>query len=152
MVEEENSNENVPGLDPEKSYFNNLLKELDPEDVDLEKLNDWYKEKFPKGDALDDMKEYWEDKKDELILESIGKDYKEKIKENMSNLQKLEGEWQKIYFRLITKEEEMKNQEKKLRTIIKEFTEIVKRRKSERKDDKQENKGKKTKKKSSSKH
>jgi hypothetical protein len=125
----QNSTQDPSSLDPDKSFFNNLSKELDKDKIDIEKLNEWYKQKFPKGDALEDMKDYWEDKKDELIVESIGKEYKKKIKESMQNLQKLEGEWQKIYFDLVTKEEEMKNQEKHLKSTIKEFTQIVKKRK-----------------------
>ena len=46
----------------------------------------------------------------------------------MKQLQKLEGEWQKIYFDLISKEDEMKNQEKKLKEVINEFTEVFKKR------------------------
>lgn len=142
------SEEDYP-LDSKKSFFNRLSKEFEQEGIDIENLNKWYKEKFPKGDALEDMKEYWEDKKDELIIESIGNEYKTKIKESMKNLQKLESEWQKIYFNLVTKEEEMKNQEKTLRATIKEFTQVIKRRSEDKKEDskkeKASEKGQKTK-------
>ena len=42
----------------------------------------------------------------------------------MNNLQKLEGEWQEIYIELIKKEEEMKKEEKNIKKIIKDFSQM----------------------------
>jgi hypothetical protein len=128
--EEETEEEAVKGykLDPNKSFFNNLLNELNERETDISKLNQWYKTRFPKGNALEEMKGYWQEKKDELILESVGKELKAKLDVQMKKLQRLEGEWQKIYFDLVTKEEEMKKQEKKLKEIVKEFTAVFRKK------------------------
>ena len=74
------------------------------------------------------MKEYWEQQKDEFITESIEKEFKERINEKMISLQKLEGEWQQIYIGLIQKEEEMKKEERNIKKIIKEFSEVIKKK------------------------
>jgi hypothetical protein len=149
-TEEENTAENSPEnsgekteesednyqIDPNKSFFNSLLTDLENKETDISKLNEWYKTKFPQGNALEEMKEYWKEKKDEIILENIGKELKTRIDSHMKQLQKLEGEWQKIYFDLISKEDEMKNQEKKLKEVISEFTEVFKKRGNIKKDKK----------------
>ncbi len=70
------------------------------------------------------MKEYWEKQKDTFITETVEKEFKQKINEKMNRLQKLEAEWQQIYIELIKKEEEMKKEEKKIKKIIKDFSQI----------------------------
>jgi len=124
-------------LDPKKSFFNALLVDLEKKETDIAKLNEWYNTRFPQGNALEEMKEYWKEKKDEIILENIGKELKDKIDLHMKQLQKLEEEWQKIYFDLISKEDEMKNQEKRLKEVINEFTEVFKKRGNIKKDRKE---------------
>jgi hypothetical protein len=47
----------------------------------------------------------------------------------MAALQGLEKEWQDIYFDLIEKEEEIKDKEKELKKMLKEFIELCKKRK-----------------------
>jgi hypothetical protein len=46
----------------------------------------------------------------------------------MHHLQKLELEWQEIYVKLVEKEEEMKKEEKSIKKIIKDFSEVIKRK------------------------
>jgi hypothetical protein len=112
----------------EKSFFNPLLDELKKENFDPAKINSWYQQRFSDKGAIDEMKEYWEKQKDEFITETIEKEFKERINERMNNLQKLEAEWQEIYINLIQKEEEMKKEEKNIKKIIKDFSEVFKKK------------------------
>ncbi|MCX6749904.1 MAG: hypothetical protein NTZ83_00435 [Candidatus Pacearchaeota archaeon] len=123
---EEKSTEEKINL--EKSFFNPLLDELKKENFDPAKINSWYQQKFSEKGAIEEMKEYWEKQKDEFITETIEKEFKERINEKMNNLQKLESEWQEIYISLIQKEEEMKKEEKNIKKIIKEFSEVFKKK------------------------
>ena len=74
------------------------------------------------------MKEYWENQKDEFITETVEKEFKSRINERMVHLQKLEAEWQKIYIDLIKKEEEMKKEEIHIKKVIKEFSDVFKKK------------------------
>jgi trichohyalin len=123
---EEKSTEEKVNL--EKSFFNPLLDELKKENFDPAKINSWYQQKFSEKGAIEEMKEYWEKQKDEFITETIEKEFKERINEKMNHLQKLESEWQEIYISLIQKEEEMKKEEKNIKKIIKEFSEVFKKK------------------------
>lgn len=115
-------------IDKDKSFFNKLLTDINVEINDVVKLEGWYNNKFINNDIVTDMKDYWEDKKHELVIKSIGKGFKEKISVKIESLQVLEGEWQDIYLKLIEKEEELKNEEKELKKIVSEFMEMCKRR------------------------
>jgi hypothetical protein len=112
----------------EKSFFNPLLKEFKEENFDPSKINSWYQKRFSEKGAIEEMKEYWEKQKDEFITEAVEKEFKERINEKMISLQKLEGEWQEIYINLIKKEEEMKKEEKNVKKIIKEFSDVFKKK------------------------
>ena len=108
----------------EKSFFNPLLAELKKDNFDPSKINSWYQKKFSEKGAIEEMKEYWEKQKNDFITGAIEKEFKERINQRMNNLQKLEGEWQEIYIELIKKEEEMKKEEKNIKKIIKDFSQM----------------------------
>lgn len=112
----------------EKSFFNPLINELKKENFDPAKINAWYQKRFSDKSAIEEMKEYWEKQKNEFITETVEKEFKARINERMHHLQKLESEWQEIYIKLVEKEEEMKKEEKNIKKIIKDFSEVVKRK------------------------
>ncbi|MGY4884311.1 MAG: hypothetical protein ACP5NZ_01905 [Nanobdellota archaeon] len=116
-VKEENIN-------VEKSFFSPLLAELRKENFDPSKINEWYQKKFSEKGAIEEMKEYWEKQKNTFITETIEKEFKQRISEKMNHLQMLESEWQEIYINLIKKEEEMKKEEKNIKKIIKDFSQL----------------------------
>ena len=74
------------------------------------------------------MKEYWEKQKDEFITEAVEKEFRARINERMNALQKLEAEWQEIYIDLIKKEEDMKKEEKNIKKIINDFSDVFKKK------------------------
>jgi hypothetical protein len=96
---------------------------------DLSQVEDLYKNNFSNRDMLSDMKEYWEDKKTDSLLEIVGEKYKERIAHKIERLQGLEKVWQSIYFELIEKEEEIKEGEAELKEILREFVEVCKSKK-----------------------
>ena len=112
----------------EKSFFNPLLTELKKDNFDPTKINSWYQKRFAEKGAIEEMKEYWEKQKDEFISEAVEKEFRTRINERMNALQKLETEWQQIYINLIQKEEEMKKEEKNIKKIIKEFSDVFKQK------------------------
>jgi hypothetical protein len=125
-------------IDREKSFFNKILVDINSEINDLGKLEDWYENRFIQKDIVADMKDYWEDKKQELVIKSIGKGFRDKINEKISHLQELEKNWQDAYMQLIEKEEELKKEEKELKKVISEFMEMCKRRGTRDKTDEKE--------------
>jgi hypothetical protein len=124
-LEEENSKKPVMN----KSFFDELQKNLSEEIGDLDNLENWFEKKFMPRDILSDMREYWEKQKTESVLELLGKNFQEKIESKISKLQDLEKDWQTTYFELIEKEEEIKNQEAELKEFLKEFVDLCKNKK-----------------------
>ncbi len=124
-------------LKSEKSFFNDLQKSISSEFSDLDKIEEWYKNDFSKKDVLSEMKDYWESKKTSTILQTIGNDFKEKIDEKTKKLQNLEKEWQNIYFEMVEKEEEIKDEEAELKKVLSEFVDVCKRRKKSLENDEQ---------------
>lgn len=112
----------------EKSFFNPLINELKKENFDPAKINAWYQKRFSDKSAIEEMKEYWENQKNEFITETVEKEFKARINERMHKLQKLESEWQERYIKLVEKEEEMKKEEKNIKKIIKDFSEAIKKK------------------------
>ena len=112
----------------EKSFFNPLLTELKKDNFDPTKINSWYQKRFAEKGAIEEMKEYWEKQKDEFITEAVEKEFRARINERMNALQKLEAEWQEIYIDLIKKEEDMKKEEKNIKKIINDFSEVFKKK------------------------
>lgn len=117
----------------EKSFFGNLQNNLNEEINDFTQFEEWYKDKFEKRDVIKDMKEYWEGQKTESIIKILGKSFQEKISVKISKLQELEKNWQKIYFDLIGKEEEIKEQELELKDLLSEFVKLCKTKTAEAK-------------------
>jgi hypothetical protein len=114
------------------SFFNKLQGDINSEITDLNKLEEWYNTKFLPRDAVSDMKKYWEKQKKGSIVSIVGGKFKEEISEKTTNLQKIEKEWQDIYFQLIEKEEEMRNEERELKKILAEFVAVCKKRKGKK--------------------
>src|SRR6056297_159807 len=125
LEQEENSKKQVV----DKSFFDELQKNLAEEIGDLDNLEDWFEKKFMPRDILSDMREYWEKQKTESILELLGQNFQEKIEGKISKLQDLEKDWQTTYFELIEKEEEIKNHEAELKEFLKEFVDVCKHKK-----------------------
>jgi hypothetical protein len=113
----------------DKSFFDELQKNLNKEIGDLSDLENWYEKKFLPRDILSDMRNYWEKQKTESILDLLGKNFQEKIAVKISKLQNLEKEWQSTYFELIEKEEEIKAHEAELKETLREFVEVCKNKK-----------------------
>jgi len=111
-----------------QSFFDTVLEDINGEIKDLGNLEDWYKNKFLPQDVVSSMRGFWEGNKTDIIIQSFGKKYKDRINEKIKVLQGLEGDWREIYFRLIKKEEEMKKEERELKEILSEFVELNKRR------------------------
>ncbi len=120
----------------EKSFFNPFLNEFNKENFDPSKISNWYQRRFSEKGAIEEMKEYWEGQKDEFITETIEKEFKSRISERMKNLQKLEAEWQKKYIDLLQKEQEMKKEEMHIKKIIKEFSDVFKKKGNVKKESK----------------
>lgn len=113
----------------QKSFFEDFQSALQGEISDLNSLENFYNKKFADRDILDDMKNYWAKQKTENVLELLGKNFQEKISEKVKLLQGIEKEWQELYFELIEKEEEIRNSEKELKDLLKEFMQICKNKK-----------------------
>ena len=113
----------------EKSFFNDLQKNIAEEFSDLNKIEDWYKNDFSKKDVLSEMKNYWENQKTVSALNTLGNEFKEKIEEKTKNLKKLEKEWQDIYFKMMDKEEELRDEEAELKELLSQFVEVCKKKK-----------------------
>lgn len=127
--EADNISEDHESKKSRKSFFNDLEKHISSEIDDLDKLEDWYENKFLPQDVVGGMREYWESQKNNSVLEVLGKNFKQRINEKTKELQEREREWQNIYFDLVEKEEEIRDSEQELKSILAEFVEICKRKK-----------------------
>jgi hypothetical protein len=105
----------------EKSFFLDLQKNINHEINDLNDLEKWYNSKFLSRDVVSDMKNYWEKQKSGSIIKVLGKNFQERISEKTKKLQELEKDWQNIYFDLIEKEEEIREEEAQLKKMLSEF-------------------------------
>ncbi|MFA5857105.1 MAG: hypothetical protein WC867_07110 [Candidatus Pacearchaeota archaeon] len=126
-----NKNEPAMEFDSEESYFSELKENIDKEITNIEELEDWYKKKFVSRDIVKDMKKHWEGKKNNTVIKMLSKNFQERISEKTKNLKDLEKEWQNIYFNMVEKEEEIKEQEKELKMMLADFVEICKRKSKE---------------------
>jgi hypothetical protein len=115
-----------------EGYFGELEDDLNKEINDLNKLESWYKNKFLPRDIVTDMRKHWEGKKSGSVIGILGRNFKDRINEKTSKLQVLEKEWQDIYFDLIEKEEEIREQERELKKMLAEFVELCKRKNKEK--------------------
>lgn len=111
----------------ESGYFKNLVKSITEETEDLDKLSSWYKNKFAPGDMVFQMREYWQKQQPELMMKNISGELKQKLSAKTERLHVLEKEWQEIYFSLLSKEEQIRNEEKELKDALAEFIDTLKR-------------------------
>ncbi|MDA3836628.1 MAG: hypothetical protein PF542_03320 [Nanoarchaeota archaeon] len=112
-----------------KSFFSDLQKDISKEISDMNELDKWYDNRFSSSDVLDDMKTYWNKQKKQDVLEVLGQDFQKRINEKISKLQEVEKKWQSIYFDLVEVEEEIKDEEKGLKDLLKDFAKICKHKK-----------------------
>jgi len=112
----------------EEGFFDKLQGDINKELTNLGKLEDWYNNKFLPQDIVSGMRSYWEKQKAPSIIKILGKNFKEEVAEKTSKLQQLEKEWQDVYFELIEKEEEIREQERELKSILAKFVELCKKR------------------------
>ncbi len=151
-INDKDEKESGPITDiPKKSFFDELEKHINEEIDDLDKLEDWYENKFMPQDIVSNMRNYWENQKTKSVLQVLGRNFKQRINEKTQELQSKEKEWQNIYFDLIEKEEEIKEEEEELKRILSEFVELCRRKKTKinLKNNEQKKEKKKIKKKSS---
>jgi hypothetical protein len=114
------------GMD-DKGYFQDVINSLTSELDDINKFEDWYKQKFVGNDGVIEMKQYWKKQRPEAILANVKYEVKEKVLEKTNKLSTLEKEWQDIYFSLVSKEEEIRKQESELKTLLSDFVESYKK-------------------------
>lgn len=114
-------------VEDEPGYFKELVKSVTTETKDLDKLETWYKNKFLPGDMVFQMREYWQKQQPELLLKNVSGDLKNRLMEKTNHLHSLEKEWQDIYFQLMSKEEEIRKEEKELKGSLSEFIELFRK-------------------------
>ncbi len=114
-------------VEEERSFFKDLLKNVTQETKNIEKLEEWYENKFASEDIVHQMKNYWEDQKPQVMINSLGKGLKDRMLQKTEMLHKLEKEWQESYSTLLIKEEEIRAQEKELKEILAEFLTMCKK-------------------------
>jgi hypothetical protein len=125
-------------VDNEKAFFTTILNDINNELNNGKTIEEWYKNEFLPKDIVNEMKDYWGSQKKEIVIKSLGKNFKEKIETKIEQLKNMESEWQTIYFELIKKEEEIKKEENELKKIISEFVEMCNRRKDKTEDSENE--------------
>lgn len=113
----------------EDSFFAELEEHIGSELKSLDGLSEWYEKKFSHQDAVSEMRSYWEGQKEEVLLRSLGKNFKKLISEHTEKMQELEREWQEVYFELMEKEEEIREEEKALKKVMAELVQVANRRK-----------------------
>jgi hypothetical protein len=122
-----NSGDSGPrNLNPD-SFFFDLLKNIVRETSEIGRIEEWYKQEFLPTDLLNNMKNYWENKKIKLLLSGAGVELKNKILSRIKKLQRLEKEWKEAYVTLLAKEEALKGEEVELKKILGEFSELCKK-------------------------
>jgi len=118
---------NPVSADDEHGYFKELVNSVTTETKDLDKLETWYKNKFLPGDMVFQMREYWQKQQPEILLKNVSGDLKNRLMEKTEHLHGLEKEWQEIYFQLMSKEEEIRKEEKELKGSLSEFIELFRK-------------------------
>lgn len=118
---------NYSNSEDEAGYFKELVKSVTTETKDLDKLETWYKNKFLPGDMVFQMREYWQKQQPEILLKNVSGDLKNRLMEKTEHLHGLEKQWQEIYFQLMSKEEEIRKEEKELKGSLSEFIELFRK-------------------------
>ena len=120
----------VKSTSSDKSFFAEMQEKIVDDLDDVDALEDWYENKVNSGDVVKKMKAYWNSQKKASVLDVMAKSFKEKISKKVSELQKLEKDWQTVYFELVEKEELIKESEAGLREMVSEFMIICKDKKN----------------------
>lgn len=107
-----------------KSFFKELINNLDDKSKTSKEITSWYNENFANQDIVSQMRSYWKEQKPELVIK--GNELKNKIMEKADHLHLLEKQWQESYLNGISTENEIEKHEKELKNMIKEFMEITK--------------------------
>lgn len=110
----------------DNSFFADIESNISKELNDLNSLEKWFDNRFSSRDVLDDMKDYWKNQKKISVLDAASRSFKERISAKVSHLQHLEKSWQMTYFDLIEKEEEIRDDERELKEMLKEFMKVCK--------------------------
>lgn len=111
----------------EIGFFKDILKAVTEDTKDFDKLDSWYKNEFLNKDIVLQMRQYWEKQSPNMILKNMGGDLKNRLLEKTDKLNKLEKEWQEIYFSLLAKEDEIRKEEKELKESLSEVISIFKK-------------------------
>ena len=120
----------LPPIDDDQGYFKELIKNVIEGTHNFDKLDSWYNNKFLKEDMIFHMREYWEKQQPELLLKNISGELKIKLLEKTNKLHMMEKEWQNIYFNLLSKEEQIRKEEKELKESLSEFMDLIKKSKN----------------------
>lgn len=107
-------------------FFKEIMGTLN-ETKNIDKIESFYNNRFMTEDIVQQMRSYWENKKPELIMKNVGSDLKDKISTKTDKLHRLEQDWQDIYFKLTSKEEEIRAEEKELKEAIAEYVTVCKK-------------------------
>jgi len=117
-----------------KTYFYDLLKTVSKETELLENDEEYYKkrinlygENILTKDLIANMKENWKKQRSNIIFTHEERKLKDEILERISKLQGMEEEWQSHHLRLIEKEENIRNEEQELKSVLKKFREMCSR-------------------------
>lgn len=126
-VKAEESPEDEQIEEGETGFFKEIMGSLVKDTKNIEKIESFYNNRFMTEDIVSQMRNYWENKKPELLMKNVGKNLKDKIAVKTEELHKLEHEWQDIYFALLSKEDQIRSEEKELKEDINEFMTVCKK-------------------------
>ncbi len=112
--------------DDDKGYFKELIKSVTEDDNDVNNLESWYKNEFLPRDMVFQMREYWQKQQPEILMKNVSGELKQKLMMKTERLHTLEKEWQEIYFNLLSKEEDIRKEEKELKETLSEFMNLAK--------------------------
>ncbi len=112
----------------EKSFFADLEKEITSIFINQE-FESLARQDLTSVEMLDQIKGYWSSKKEVAALEMGISKLHTKIVDRISTLKILERAWQDVYFEMIEKEERIKEEEIALKELLREFTDMYKRKK-----------------------
>ena len=112
----------------ERGFFKEIINEINSKERNIKNIDSLYNRKLISGDIVNGMKEYWEKQKPGIIIQNIGRNFRDKINEKTSELQKLEKEWQAGYFQLVEKEEDIREKDKELKELLSEFVKSCKKK------------------------
>jgi hypothetical protein len=116
----------------DKTFFSELNNSLSRGMKDPDEYEEWFNNKIKGRDVVTDMKEFWNQKKDSTMMQVLNDKFKERISKKTLELESLEKDWRNIYFKMVEKEEEIREKERELKKILHEFLELCKVKEKER--------------------